>query len=884
MDQVHRRAALARITALARGDEGALLVHGEPGLGKSHLLRSAMDAMTIRTELVSAPAGESAIPLSGFSVVLDAMRGEHATSFGRHLELRSTTPAGLFSAAQDVLDLLHGLDLPPCLVLVDDLDSMDDVSRSLVGTMAAHLLGTGVRIVATARDGRVDGALAGLPAIELAPWSVGDLVDLALRHDERAEESTVRIMAPYAAGNPTILAEQLAALRPDQRAGDAWLTLPPRATPTLIEAVSCPSRGGQEAVTQLLEVAALAPLAHIQTLGEVHDDGTDAIEDLTDAGVLRPRGLHVTFGDQRLRSMLYWRQPARLRRERHFETLPRLAEHHDGDLATWHGSFASLGEDRVAELILAAIRLVDDQRVPEAIEFAERALRHTTRPGDHSAVLIRFCGHLLQVGEVGLAARYSERIQTSHEQPGLLLEAAVFKIVAQLFDRQRIGDDEAQALVALHAEAGVDRASDLLTLTAFYRAERWEVQEARHLIEPALTRVDEVSADTRSKVMTLVDILDAVDGRPGPPRTPSVDEVEPARLPPDVLLMRARALTLRERYPQARGVFHLVLNHPTQRQRVWSDLALYGTIGNEISAGEFQLARDAIATWGTSSPWVNRHTAAHTMIRAWHQYSLGATDTALEIVDAVVELASKESSTGLRARAYALRGAIGLLNGDPEGAVADLRRVTAMSQRFANPSLLRHWADYVEACVLVDRVQEAQSATVALERRLTKRESRWGALALARCRALLQPGEESLALFARAVDTFEWGEVPYEFGRTTAAFAERQESLGLANQARYNRIAAITAFEACGAHAWAARAAQAPEAAPTPSASLLDQLTPEQQEVVQCVLRGMRTREVAAAMFVSLRTVELRLTQVYRTLGVRSRVELMALLADRDQT
>ena len=68
---------------------------------------------------------------------------------------------------------------------------------------------------------------------------------------------------------------------------------------------------------------------------------------------------------------------------------------------------------------------------------------------------------------------------------------------------------------------------------------------------------------------------------------------------------------------------------------------------------------------------------------------------------------------------------------------------------------------------------------------------------------------------------------------------------------------------------------------PFPRASLprLGELSDEELKVVELVRAGMKNREISERIFVSLRTVELRLTAVYRKLGVGSRTELVSRLA-----
>ncbi len=208
-----------------------------------------------------------------------------------------------------------------------------------------------------------------------------------------------------------------------------------------------------------------------------------------------------------------------------------------------------------------------------------------------------------------------------------------------------------------------------------------------------------------------------------------------------------------------------------------------------------------------------------------------------------------------------------------------LRQVSAASTRFRNPTLLRHWADYTEACVLTGRVQEAAATVTALERRLSVHRSRWGELALLRCRALVETGSAvARALRRQPSRSSSRDELPYELGRTLRCLAIRQAELGMAVESRLTRMAAVAAFEASGAEAWAAHADHPDTAVAATSGDnqLLDQLSSDERDVAIRVIKGHRNREIAQELFVSVRTVELRLTHIYRTFGVQSRAQLVA--------
>jgi DNA-binding NarL/FixJ family response regulator len=60
------------------------------------------------------------------------------------------------------------------------------------------------------------------------------------------------------------------------------------------------------------------------------------------------------------------------------------------------------------------------------------------------------------------------------------------------------------------------------------------------------------------------------------------------------------------------------------------------------------------------------------------------------------------------------------------------------------------------------------------------------------------------------------------------------------------------------------------------------ELTSTEQRVAALVAEGMRNKEIAGAMYVSIATVEAHLTRIYRKLGIRSRNELVRMMVDGD--
>jgi DNA-binding NarL/FixJ family response regulator len=101
-------------------------------------------------------------------------------------------------------------------------------------------------------------------------------------------------------------------------------------------------------------------------------------------------------------------------------------------------------------------------------------------------------------------------------------------------------------------------------------------------------------------------------------------------------------------------------------------------------------------------------------------------------------------------------------------------------------------------------------------------------------------------------------------------------------EARHHLLAAWHGFEQLGAAAWAGQAeAELSAAGPRRQEPDDSALTPQELRVAAAVQRGASMRDIAADLFLSPKTVEFHLRQIYRKLGVHSRTQLIAALAER---
>jgi DNA-binding CsgD family transcriptional regulator len=138
--------------------------------------------------------------------------------------------------------------------------------------------------------------------------------------------------------------------------------------------------------------------------------------------------------------------------------------------------------------------------------------------------------------------------------------------------------------------------------------------------------------------------------------------------------------------------------------------------------------------------------------------------------------------------------------------------------------------------------------------------------------------EDAESEFARLLDLQERAPSPYERARTLMALAtarRRHRRRGLARRALEE---AVELFERAGAVVWADRA-RADIATLGLRRGQADELTPMEDRVARAVADGATNREAAAALFLSQRTIEFHLRNVYRKLDLRSRTELAAVLS-----
>ena len=198
------------------------------------------------------------------------------------------------------------------------------------------------------------------------------------------------------------------------------------------------------------------------------------------------------------------------------------------------------------------------------------------------------------------------------------------------------------------------------------------------------------------------------------------------------------------------------------------------------------------------------------------------------------------------------------------------------------PGAMRFVTDRVEALIELGRRDEAVELLDWYEGN-AKRLERASALAnCARCRGMLegQAGdlEGSLAALEEALEWHAKMELPLDHGRTLLALGAAQRRVKRRREARETLQEALAIFEGIGAAIWAERARSELKRISGRAASP-GALTPAEERVAALVAEGRTNKEVAAALFLSDRTVEGHLAHIFGKLGVRNRTEIASVLA-----
>ncbi|WP_269450283.1 MULTISPECIES: LuxR family transcriptional regulator [Kitasatospora] len=261
------------------------------------------------------------------------------------------------------------------------------------------------------------------------------------------------------------------------------------------------------------------------------------------------------------------------------------------------------------------------------------------------------------------------------------------------------------------------------------------------------------------------------------------------------------------------------------------------------------------------------------------------TGTALAHARRGIDASRHEDNRVFLSRNLFALGHLLLTAGRPKEALEPLQEVRALEtlQQVRDPSVLRWHADLAEALLAAGRPDEAEELLTDTHRTATDLGRDSVLPALERARALLDAARGQYDTAARRLtDAAEQlRQLPLERGRTLLALSHTERRARRRAGARTAAQRAADLFTAHGAHPGADAAARAlrrlepgPPADATPQDGARARLTDAEQRCAHLAAAGASNRDIAAALTVSVKTVEATLTRVYRKLDLRSRVQL----------
>jgi DNA-binding CsgD family transcriptional regulator len=904
------RARLERMIEAAReGRSATLLVHGEAGMGKTSLLRDAAErASGLRVLRARGIESESHLPFAALSELLAPLldlRGEippvQGLALGGALALEATTVTDRFAVAAGVLSLLAAAaERQPVLALADDLQWLDEASREALLFAARRLDAEGVVLLFGMRDGEgLDAGALGLETLRLSGIDDDSArALLAAEGDGLAPPVTEKLVAA-AGGNPLALREIPRGLSAEQRAGRDLTLAPLRPGDTLERAFRRRVDALPEPTRQALLVAACAETVRADVIAGALANAelpADALEPAEAAGLLALRGREIEFDHPLVRAAVYHGGGPAERRDAHralADAFPaRSAER------AWHRAAAAPMPD--AGVAQALMEAAGDARGRAAFAAAARGFARAgelhTDDDERAKALLEAAGAATIAGELPRAFELAEEGARLAGDP--LLQADLRAMAART--QMRLGDP-LRAGQALVREAERVEALDPVRAGAFLLE-----SAVTHMIDGTLRamaetagRVRDVTAGGAPGLEFLATLLTAEaylalgETTKGDALLEACEPVllgdEPVLGPPEVLGMAAHASVWTERFERAEALFDRLIGS-------LRDVGAAGSLVYPLAARshlDFRLGRWPAALAGADEAVrLGRETGQESLLGhglgalAEVEAGLGRADDAREHANESVALCQAQGAPATAIYGY---GALALLELGLGNLEAARDHGLAAERAFAEtegdePGVVRYAPDLIEVLWRLGQADEVPARIDDLARQADRPLHSWTKAVVERLRGLMASDDDVDAHFARALELHAQTRQPFETARTQLLHGERLRRAKRRADARAPLSAALTVFDRLGADPWAerTRAELRATGGPTGSAApaiATDDLTAQELQIALQVAQGRTNREVAAALFLSAKTIEYHLGSVYRKLGIRRRGELAGVLA-----
>ncbi|WP_405866261.1 AAA family ATPase [Streptomyces sp. NBC_00005] len=886
------------IGAVRAGESRALLVHGEPGVGKTALLEYlAVQARGCRVVRAAGVESEMELAFAGLhqlcAPVLDRLehlpvpqREALRTAFGM-----SEGPApDRFLIGLAVLGLLSEVaEQQPLMCLVDDQQWLDRASAQVLAFVARRLGAESIGLVFGARV--VSGDLAGVPELVVGGLREVDaraLLDAGLTGpiDPRVRDQIVF----EARGNPLALLELPRGLAPAELAGGFGLPGVAPLSDGMEEKFLRRVGALPEQTRRLLLIAAADPSGDPVLVWRAAGRlgiGADAATPAADAG-LAEFGTRLRFRHPLARSAAYRSASAQDRQDAHRALAEATDQQLEPDRRAWHRAQAAPGpdEDVAAELERSAGRARARGGLAAAAAFLKQAATLTLDPAKRADRALAAAQAQIQAGAFDVA--------------GDLLAMAES---GPLSDFQQANVDVMRAQLAFITSRGGD--APTLLLKAARRLETIDADLSRATYLDALVAAI-FAGPLAGPGGDVLEVARAAGAAPPPQHVPRA---------PDLLLdgtaaglhvgyaagvpILRRALTEFGAGMSAEEELRRMYLACITAMRLWDD-----DRWETLSARYVQLARETGAL--SELPLA-------LIARAYMLLFAGDLTAAASVTD---ELQAVMEATGSGLAPY---GALGLaaLRGDEAGASAlidaTLKDVTRRGEgtgitfaEWANAALnngLGHYdkamaaglhataydkdpaslrwslVELIEAAARCGMTETATGAYGRLTETASASGTNWALGAQARSHALLSEGEAAERLYREAIARFGKTRMRVDLARAHLLYGEWLRRERRRTAAREQLRTAHGMLEAMGVEAFAERAARELRAAGGTAhqrtvPSRREELTAQESQIARMARDGLSNPEIGTRLFISARTVQYHLRKVFTKLGITSRSQL----------
>ncbi len=881
----------ARLRALL-ADGGALVVRGEPGVGKSTLLEHAVaDAGELQVLRATGVESESELAYAGLHALLHPVLGlldrlpePHADALACAFGLRAGRVEDRFLvslATQGLLGLAAGE--AGVLCVVDDAQWLDRASADAIVFSGRRLEPGGVALLVASRE-RVAG---GLPELVVRGLEAGAAAELL---GETIAPAVRDRLVAATGGNPLALLELPRVLTAEQLAGREPLADPlPVGEEVERVFLAAVRRLGPDAQALALLVAADDTQDRATIARAAVEAGTDpdALDELEATGLVRIEGMRVALRHPLVRSAVYGAAGSGARRRAHLA----LAAVLDGERRTWHRAAAADGPDPVLAAELEAFATDARHRSAYAAAAAalERAALLTTEPAERAH-------RLAAAAECNWDAGRVERVEPLLDQALPLLgpeERASLGLLRGDLALELGRPAEAFELF-VDAAGGLGRRDPTFALEMLARAAEatWWLGETGMAAE--LHHVGAQVAPTSDPGATL--LLHLLRGA-----ARVLDHDFDAGVA-DLRVALHAAGEAGSRFGIAAGFAAVHAGLPVEGHawfaRVVTRLQTEGRL-RELPFALSQLATMEVWLGNVQRAGALVEEALRLAVTTGQERSARHASVTLAIVEAVRgrEDAARAAAAsavegpigGVALQASRAAWALGRLElglGRPAEALAHLEAVQHGGKGVSHPLVrLTSSVDLVEAAARAGRPETAHAATEVFAGWARASGSDWTRSALERMRGMLAEGDDAATHFEASLQAIG-DRFPFDGARTRLVYGEWLRRSRRRADAREQLRAAHAVFEALGAHPWADRARlelrATGEAGPRGLSGALDELTPQELGIARLVADGATNKEIAAQLFLSVRTIEYHLHKVFTKLGIASRHALARLVHEDD--